>query len=192
MPIHYAFSDAAIVVVAIWASLALFKKGQLLPTFAMACFGIAAAIGVVRIGGNLDAELAQLHSEASQLLGTAGALALAATWLPLIAKRNKAVTMGAILLVAAVAFFFAKPLIAPLLLLALIIGCGVSVWRALNSGLSALVPVSFVLVLVDNLFVRRAPWLSEASSWHAYHVLIAIGLALQAKVLLEFQHAEMR
>lgn len=192
MPLHYALSDAAIVSVAIWAVLALIRKGQPLPAFAMACFGLAAAIGVVRIGGNLDAELAQLHSGASQLLGTAGAIALATTWLPWIAKRSKMATIGVILVVAAAAFFFAKSLIAPLFLLALLVGGGVTLWRTVMLGLSPLAPLSFAVVLVGTLIFRRAPWLSEAASWHAYHVLIAVGLAIQAKVLLETKESEIQ
>ena len=51
MPAHYALSDAFIVLVTIFAGNALRQNGQNLLAFAMACFGIAAAVGVVRFAG---------------------------------------------------------------------------------------------------------------------------------------------
>ena len=77
MPPHYALSDAFIVLVTIFAGNALRENGQNLLAFAMACFGIAAAVGVVRFAGGLQDELASLHSGASQYLGLVGTLAVA-------------------------------------------------------------------------------------------------------------------
>ena len=64
MPAHYALSDAFIVFVTIFAGNALRRNGQDLLSFAMACFGIAAAVGVARFAGGLQDELANLHSGA--------------------------------------------------------------------------------------------------------------------------------
>ena len=36
----------------------------------------------------------------------------------------------------------------------------------------------------EVLLIRRAPWLGEATAWHAYHVLIAVALALVALGLM--------
>ena len=77
MPPHYALSDAFIVLVTIFAGNALRRNGQNLLAFSMACFGIAAAVGVVRFAGGLQDELASLHSGASQYLGLVGTLAVA-------------------------------------------------------------------------------------------------------------------
>ena len=76
MPAHYALSDAAIVLVTIFAGDALWRNGRHLPAFAMACFGVAAFIGVVRFGTGLQDALAALHAGASRLLGLAGAVAI--------------------------------------------------------------------------------------------------------------------
>lgn len=78
MPAHYALSDAAIVLVAAWAAPALWLNRKILPAVAMACFGLAASIGVVRFGADLQAELAAVHAAGSLVLGLAAALMLAA------------------------------------------------------------------------------------------------------------------
>lgn len=183
MPAHYALSDAAIVMVAAWAALPLWRQGKILPAFAMACLGIAAAIGVVRFGAGLQAELAALHAGGSQMLGPAALLALSAHILRRKSDRNDGAFAVAILAISAGIFFLAKALLAPLFLLALTVGLCAAIWHAYRFGLSWLVPSGLMILLANTLLIRRSPWLTEAAAWHIYHMLIALALILLARAM---------
>jgi len=184
MPAHYALSDAAIVLVTLFAGHALWRNIKVLPAFAMACFGVAACIGVVRFGGGLQDALAALHAGASQYLGLAGAFAILAHYLFPPKGRNGMVIIAFILTVALVIFWFAQPLLGPLFLLALIIACVASIMRPGPTRPLWLVPVACAVMLANTLFIRRAAWMDEAVSWHAYHLIIALALAALAKGLM--------
>jgi hypothetical protein len=189
MPAHYALSDAAIVLVAIWAGIAMWRKDQWLAAMAMACFGIPAAVGVIRLGAGLQVELAALHAGASQLLGLTGAITLAAACLPRTIRWSRWIVMGAALIIAGVVVFLAKPLLAPLFIAALLVALGAALRDAVQNELSRLVPSGLMILLANALFIRGAAWLSEAAAWHAYHVLIALALAVLAKGLLAVQRS---
>ena len=161
MPAHYALSDAAIVLVSLFAGQALWRNMKALPAFAMVCFGVAACIGVVRFGGGLQDALAALHSGASQYLGLAGAFAILAHYLFPPKGRNGIAIM-----------------------LALAVACAASIVRPGPSRPAWLVPVACAVMLANTLFIRRAAWLDEAVSWHAYHLIIALALAALAKGLM--------
>ncbi|WP_295497969.1 hypothetical protein [Sphingorhabdus sp. EL138] len=184
MPAHYALSDAAIVLVSLFAGQALWRNMKALPAFAMACFGVAACIGVVRFGGGLQDALAALHSGASQYLGLAGAFAILAHYLLPPKGRNGIAIIFIILSVALAIFWFAKPFLGPLFLLALAVAFAASIVRPGPSRPSWLVPVACAVMLANTLFIRRAAWLDEAVSWHAYHLIIALALAALAKGLM--------
>lgn len=180
MPAHYALSDAAIVLVAIWGAMALYRKRQFLPAFAIACFGLAAAIGVVRFGAHLQAELAVLHASASQLLGLAGGFALAGVCIQRAGSGRDKRFAAASLIVAAAVFFFANALIAPLFILALIVALCAVLWRNVRAGSNWLTVAGLALLLANALVIRGAPWLAPAAAWHAYHLLIALALGALA------------
>ncbi len=184
MPAHYALSDAAIVLVTIFAGNALWRNGRNLPAFAMACFGVAALIGVVRFGAGLQDALAALHAGASQLLGLAGAVAILSSYLFRPAGRHIISIIALILCAATAILLFAQPLLGPVFLLALVIMLFASVARPDPAARSWLIPAGCALMLADTLFIRRAAWLDEAVSWHIYHVLIALALAALAKGLM--------
>jgi hypothetical protein len=150
----------------------------------MACFAVPAAIGVIRLGGGLQDELAGVHSGSSLMLGLAGAVALAVVCLQRIVNRDHWLLAGGTLVCAAAVFHLAKSLIAPLFILALVVALGAAVWGSVRRGASWLVPAGVVVLLVNVLLIRRAPWLGEAMAWHAYHVLIAVALALVALGLM--------
>ena len=190
MPAHYALSDAAIVLAALWAVPALWRKGQVVPAFAIACFGTAAAIGVVRFAAGLQTELAALHAGGSQALGLAALVALAAAGLRHFGGRQATAVLLAILALAAGIFCLAHALVAPLTMLALAAALASGLWRAARSGASWLGPAGLLLLLVDNIAIRRAPWLSEAAAWHGYHLLITLALLALAKGALSAQLPE--
>lgn len=183
MPAHYALSDAAIVLVTIFAGNILWRNDRILPAFAMACFGVAAFIGVVRFGGGLQDELAALHVGASQGLGLAGALAMLCTYLFRPNDGRRIWTIAVILCVATATLLFARPFIGPMFILALMIVILASIARPVPSKLTWLVPLASAVMLANTLFIRRAPWLDEAVAWHVYHVVIALALAALAKGL---------
>ena len=110
MPAHYVLSDAAIVLVSLFAGQVLWRNMKALPAFAMACFGVAACIGVVRFGGGLQDALAALHSGASQYLGLAGAFAILAHYLFPPKGRNGIAIIVIIISVALAIFWFAQVL----------------------------------------------------------------------------------
>ncbi len=184
MPAHYALSDAAIVLVACWFGMSLWRNGQRLPVMVMACFAVPASIGVIRLGGGLQDELAGVHSGSSLMLGLAGAVVLAVVCLQRIVNRDHWLLAGGTLIGAAAVFHLAKSLIAPLFILALVVALGAALWGSVWRGASWLVPAGVVVLLVNVLLIRRAPWLGEAVAWHAYHVLIAVALAVAALGLL--------
>ncbi len=181
MPAHYALSDAAIVLVALWAVPALWQRRQVLPAVAIACFGTAAAIGVVRFAAGLQAELAGLHASGSQTLGLAALVALAVDGLRHLGSRQLKAAALAILTLAAGIFFLAHALVAPISMLALAVALAAGLARAIRSGASWLGPAGLLLLLIDTVAIRRAPWLSEAAAWHAYHLLITLALLALAK-----------
>ncbi len=162
MPAHYALSDAAIMLVAIWSAVALSKEWRLLPAFAMACFGIPAAIGIVRFGTGLQAELALLHAGASQLLGSAGAAALAASCIQRTGGRGDILLAAAILTAAGLVLFFTTKRIAPLFILALTLARCAALLQAARSRSEWLASAGLALLLANTLVIRRAPWLSSA------------------------------
>lgn len=189
MPTHYALSDAAIVLVAIFAGNILWRNGRDLVAFAMACFGVAASIGVVRFLGGLQDELAALHSGASQLLGLAGALAILFTSLFRSSNRGGIQKIALILCVATATLLFARPLIGPFFILALTIVVLASLARPDPSKLFWLVPLGCTLMLANTLLIRRAAWLDEAVAWHIYHVVIAFALATIAKGMMQAERS---
>ena len=184
MPAHYALSDAAIVLVTIIAGNALWRHGRQLPAFAMACFGVAAFIGLVRFGGGLQDHLAALHAGASQLLGIAGAVAILSGYLFRPADRHMIWIIALILCAATAIFLLAQPLLGPVFLLALVIVFLASIVRPGPLGRTWLVPVGCALMLANTLFIRRAAWLDEAVAWHVYHLVVAFALAALAKGLM--------
>lgn len=181
MPAHYALSDAVIVLVVSYAAVALSRERLLLPAFAMVCLGTPAAFGVVRFGAGLQRELLPLHAGASQLLGLAGAVALVMAGVQRIGVRTDMLLATASLIVAGVVFVLASNFIAPLFVLVLALALCVALLRVKRAGSGWSTSAGLAVLLVNALVIRRAPWLTEANAWHAYHLLIALALAMLAK-----------
>ncbi len=192
MPAHYALSDAAIVLATIWVGPMLWRIDRQLPAFAMACLGVAAAIGVVRFGGGLQVELALLHAGASQLLGLAGALAISLDCFARNHGRSGIGLFALVLIAAAATYFLAKTLLAPFFILALATATAAALLRSAQSSASWLVPFGLAMMLANTLLIRRAPWLDEVVAWHAYHLLSALALVVLAKGMLRAPRNESR
>jgi hypothetical protein len=148
MPAHFALSDAAIVLVSIWAGMALWRGGQWLPAIAMASFGFPAAVGVVRLGGGLQSELGVFHAGTSQLLGLVGAITLAAACISRKIRWDHKWVTGAIVMIACAVFFLAKWLLAPFFIFALLIAFGATLRDAVQIRSSALVPSGILVLMV--------------------------------------------
>ena len=149
MPAHYAITDAAIVVVAAWAAMALWRSNKPLPAFAMACFAIPAAIGAIRLGGGLQAELAALHMGSAQLLGLAGAFMLTATCLGRVIRMDVRIIAIASLLIAAAVFFLGQALLPAFFLVALAVVLLLVVMLAVLAVLVAPAHIQESLLLLD-------------------------------------------
>ena len=180
MPAHYALTDAAILAVAISAGIALWRNSRPLPALAMASFGIPAAIGVIRLGGGLQTELAAVHVGSAQLLGLAGAILLAVTCFHRMIRWDFRIIVGATLIIASAIFFLAKALLAPFFVLALVLALGAALRDAVQRGASWLLPVGLTILLANVALIRGASWLTDAARWHVYHLLIALALAIVA------------
>ena len=143
----------------------------------------------MRFGAGLQAELAALHASGSQVLGLAGLLALAVAGVGGSSRHANAVSLATLAL--AIGLFLLNPkLVGPISMLAVMAALTVGLWRAIRFGASWFGPAGLLLLLVDTVAIRRAPWLSEAAAWHAYHLLIALTLLALATGALRGQPPE--
>lgn len=175
MPIHYALSEAALCIVATWGGFHLWRGGQKLGALGVMLFGIAAAIGIVRIVTGADEALAQAHRFASQAGGTFG-LALIVSelttlrgWrLPVLAILSGALA-ASVLAIAGGAF-------GGMVFLALLALGALAITLRPDTKHSALMAMGFALMAPNVLLVRQSAFLEPALSWHAYHLITALWL----------------
>lgn len=176
--VHYAFSEALIVLAGLWAAYRLATHHRFAAMLGVLVFVLAAAIGAVRYGlnGGLVTDLAPIHQFVSAVGGSAAMMALV---YDLIDRRADAPIWRprylAVALVAMTLIVLFRPLAVPVFLIwslafiALVIGMPhrpeVPRWRA---GMMA------GLMLIAVLVFRQASWLSPAQSWHAFHILVAV------------------
>ena len=192
MPLHYAATDALVALAGAWGAWRLTRPAQSRAiqwagAAGIALFGLAGAIGTVRIAAGLDDQLAALHRLASQTGGLAGLVlilfqlragnaALPAQWhIALIVMTAVGISL---LLPAAGAILFVTGLIAGAALL----------WRGTGPGQRHLAAaLGFALMLPNVLLVRASPHLSADMAWHAYHLLVAIWLWITILILARTQ-----
>ncbi|WP_095012715.1 hypothetical protein [Tsuneonella mangrovi] len=181
MPMHYAFSDAAVLAAGAWGAIRLWPHGHRLAALGMAGFSLAAAIGVIRFGSGEVESFAALHTTASQVLGLAGSAALVGCLSIDSTTGRAAGAFAAAVVTATVIHRFAPLLMAPLVVGAITAGVLLGTWRAARRKQQWFVPLGFAILLVDMLLVRRNPMLGADVAWHGYHLLIALGLLLIAR-----------
>lgn len=183
MPAHYALSEFTICIAAIWGAVRLWRSGQALGALGVALFGIAAAIGVVRI---LTAEietLALAHRMVSQAGGTFGLTLVVSEianlrrgWQP--PRWAVLVCAGAGAVIAGVSAAFGG------IVFLTLIGLGVAALTIRASGQDRVVTaLGFGLMAPNVLLVRQSAFLEPATSWHAFHLITAIWLIAAAAAL---------
>lgn len=188
MPLHYAITDALVALVAAWGAWHMHQSHKPAAALGLALFGIAGAIGTVRIVSGMVDELAMIHKAASQLGGIAGASLLMSE----IVRTNGWPHRFALSLVAATVAMLvaiAAPLAgAALFAILLVAGAVLLLRRAKQDRASLIGGLGFGLMLVNVLLVRQSPVLGPDWSWHLYHVIVAIWLwcavtALKARAI---------
>ena len=178
MPLHYALTDALVMLVAAWGVWRMVQSRQPIAALGIALFGMAGAIGTVRITAGLDEQLAGIHKMTSQLGGVAGtALLLSQILRHQNHAHSTAVSLFAALAAMAVAALF--PAAGAALFIAMLVGAIALLLRA-RAYLGAAV---FTLMLINVLLIRQSARLGPDVSWHAYHVIVAIWLACTAAYL---------
>jgi len=188
MPVHYAVSEAVLVVAAVWSARQAWRGGFPLAAVGITLIGVAAALGTVRFGLNAHDQLETIHKTVSRVGGLLGAGLIAAdvarafappghrglaAWLaPAVAGVAIAVAVilpaGAVLVVI---LFTAAPVLAVLL----------GMTGPLSGRLMAGAVAS--IMLLDILLVQRSPVLGPDISWHAYHLLIAVWLVAIVSIM---------
>lgn len=226
LPLHYAATDALVALAGAWGAWRLTRPAQFRPAQSrpdqfrprhssavqsrpgqsraiqwagaagVALFGLAGAIGTVRIAAGLDDQLAALHRLASQTGGLAG-LVLILVQIRLIQLRAVQIRAGnaalpaerhiALIVMTAVALSLLLPAAGAILFVTGLIAGAALLWRGTGPGQRHLAAaLGFALMLPNVLLVRASPHLSADAAWHAYHLLVAAWLciipwALQAK-----------
>lgn len=171
MPIHYALTDAQVALVAIWGGWRLMRTHKTIAAFGFALFGLAGAIGTIRITSGLVEPLAAVHKMASQLGGLAGLSLLLCQILQDTGWRvGKRVSFSAALLCAALGA--TTPLTGAILFVVMLVAA-LAFFLKVRSPIAA---IGFALMLINMVFVRQSTLLGPDVSWHLYHVLVAAWL----------------
>ena len=165
LPLHFALSEALIVVAAIYAVGQTWRVDRWL-AFGLVAIAVAAFVAVIRIVARMTGDIVILHEFLSQygtLLGLGcifGALLGSRAWLPPV--------LGAV----AAALGMAFPEAHPLLLAALILGCAALAYRN-TADRKFLAAGSFAFLLLAGL--ASMPFRADypALGWHIFHTLVA-------------------
>lgn len=175
---HYALSEALIVLVGVWSVLQMARRGMWFGALGISIFSVAAGIGVIRFGLGRIEELAPVHQAFSQV-GGATAMALVAMQLVMVPVKSwtgwrlsVAIALAVATLVSGmIAREATMPLFTAWLLIAIVAS---TIWSA-SGVVQRLLRASVVAIFLANvLFVRQSSILSADTSWHLFHILIAV------------------
>jgi hypothetical protein len=183
MPLHYALTDGLVFVVAAWGAWRFFQVGKPAGALGVALFGLAAAIGTIRITGGLIESLAVLHRFASQIGGLLGLLLL--LWQifeATIGRPQLLPSVAACVAVIGLAIFFPATG-APLYILALVCGIVLFGLDRKDGRFNIGAALGFSLMLPNVLFLRQSSFLGPDLSWHLFHIVIALWLILTVLAL---------
>jgi hypothetical protein len=185
MPLHYALTDGLVLIAAVWGVWQFVSRGQTFAAFGLACFGLAALVGVIRITTGLIEPLAPAHRLLSQLGGTAGVGLLVSQ----IATQRfpKLSALGVLVGVAAIAILgVVRPALVPILSMGLLLaGIVILALRPETLADKALKVGAFGLLIPVALLFRKSPALSADLSWHLYHCGVAFWIVASTFALNE-------
>ena len=178
MPLHYALTDALIVGVAVWGAWRFIRADKPVAALGVALFGLAAAIGTVRVTSGLILPLAVPHRFASQIGGLLGLLLILWQIFETTIERPKLIPSVATCVVAVGLAIFVPVAGAPIYVLALV--CGIALFGCnLRGGRPNIgAALGFGLMLPNVLFLRQSSFLGPDLSWHVFHTLSALWLVL--------------
>ena len=188
LPAHYAFSEILIVLVSVYTLTVFFKARQFYIFAGVFLISCAALIASIRFGINYQNELKSFH----QLLSAISLL----FGIPLIVieimKRSNLLNNKIIYLVLLIAIIFslfillqAKNLIILVAASWLIIGAIFSILISRERALMRIISGIFFSLIIINLILRRMELFDPSTSWHLYHIGIAVWLYLLTKILKE-------
>ena len=186
LPAHYAFSEILIVLVSVYALTVFFKERQFYIFAGVFLISFVALIASIRFGINYQNELKSFH----QLLSAISLL----FGIPLIVleimKRSNLLNNKIIYLVLLSAIIIslfillqAKNLIILVAVSWLIIGVIFSILISRERALTRIVSGIFFSLIIINLILRRMELFDPSTSWHLYHIGIAVWLYLLTRIL---------
>ena len=186
LPAHYALSEILIVLVSVYTLTVFFKARQFYIFAGVFLISCAALIASIRFGINYQNELKSFH----QLLSAISLL----FGIPLIVieimKRSNLLNNKIIYLVLLIAILFslfillqAKNLIILVAASWLIIGAIFSILISRERTLTRIVSGIFFSLIIINLILRRMELFDPSTSWHLYHIGIAVWLYLLTRIL---------
>ena len=186
LPAHYALSEILIVLVSVYTLTVFFKARQFYIFAGVFLISCAALIASIRFGINYQNELKSFH----QLLSAISLL----FGIPLIVieimKRSNLLNNKIIYLVLLIAIIFslfillqAKNLIILVAASWLIIGAIFSILISRERALMRVVSGIFFSLIIINLILRRMELFDPSTSWHLYHIGIAVWLYLLTRIL---------
>ena len=186
LPAHYALSEILIVLVSVYTLTVFFKARQFYIFAGVFLISCAALIASIRFGINYQNELKSFH----QLLSAISLL----FGIPLIVleimKRSNLLNNKIIYLVllsATIISLFillqAKNLIILVAASWLIIGVIFSILISRERTLTRIVSGIFFSLIIINLILRRMELFDPSTSWHLYHIGIAVWLYLLTRIL---------
>jgi len=183
MPLHYALTDGLVCAVAVWGAWHLRRGNKLVGALGVALFGLAAAIGTVRVTGGLIEPLGMAHRFASQIGGLLGLLLL--LWQIFEATTGRIRPfLGLAICVSAVGLAIIVPAAgAPIYVLALLGGIALFVLNRIGGKPNIGAALGFGVMLPNVLFLRQSSLLGADLSWHLFHCFIALWLILTVLAL---------
>lgn len=188
MPVHYAASEAVLVLACLWSIRAFWRNGCRLASVGAALIGIAAALGTIRFGLNAHDQLETIHKLVSRAGGLIGAGLIASDLVRYFAPAGSRDMVGK-LAVLVVGLCIAVALTWPVVAVAVVMAFTLVPILVVLLGAAApvagrlLATAAASLMLINILLVQRSPVLGPDISWHAYHLLIAVWLVAIAMIL---------
>jgi hypothetical protein len=171
---HYAISELAIVLAAIYVTRSLWSRGFILASVAIVIMGTIAALGAWRFASGQIEGLASIHAGLSLYGGIAAAI-LIGLQSSLMARDSSVAMIGVFTLLTlslSVVILMGKYM--PVVLILWLVLSILFSWRY-GSLIAAL---KMALLLIAFVAIRKSPMLPVDVSWHAFHSMIALWVFL--------------